>query len=121
MPIRWILLGLGLAFVALGWWRVLQRRGRATGTVTIAPQHRSRGRASRTEIAFTVAGRSSTFHPSVVTSFDVGRLDVGVEVPVAYDESDPSSADIAAPWRMYWRQVMKTLVYAVCAYDLFPG
>ena len=94
--------------------------GRTTGTVTIAPQYRSRGRASSPEIAFTVAGRWYTFHPSVVTSFDVWKLGVGVQVPVAYDESDPSSADIAAPWRMYWRPVLKTLVYAVCAYYLFP-
>ena len=44
MPLRGIVLGLGLAFVALGWWRVLRRLGRE------------------------VDGKAYRFNPSVVTS-----------------------------------------------------
>jgi len=121
MPIRGIVLGLGLAFVALGWWRVLQRRGRATGTVTSRPPRHSRIKTASTEITFTVAGKSYTFHPSVVTSFDVGKLAVGAQVPVAYDEHDPSSADLGEPWRMYAMPVIVTVLYAVFAYYAYLG
>jgi hypothetical protein len=78
MPIRGIVLGLGLAFVALGWWRVLQRRGRATGTVTARPPRASRVRTA--EVTFQVGRQSYTFHPSVITSFDTGRLEVGAKL-----------------------------------------
>jgi hypothetical protein len=84
MPLRGIIAGLGLAFVALGWWRVLQRRAWATGTVTrrLRREHDHTG-TEPIEITFEVEGREFRFHPSVVTNFDVGKLAVGVKVAVA--------------------------------------
>jgi hypothetical protein len=108
-------------FVALSWWRVFQRRGRATGTVTRRPRRDSDSTTSSTEVTFTVGGRSYSFHPSVVTNFDRGKLGVGAPVPVAYDESDPSSADIAEPWRMYAGPVVVTVLFAAFAYFAFLG
>ena len=117
MPIRGIVLGLGLAFLALGWWRVLQRRGRATGTMTARPPRASRIGTASTEITFQVGGRSHTFQPSVITNFDVGRLEIGAKVEVAYDPDDPESADFAEPWRLYSGPVIATLLYtAVLCY-----
>ncbi len=121
MPLRGIVLGLGLMFVALCWWRVLQRRGRATGTVTRRPLRHSDSAVSSTEITFTVGGQSYTFHPSVVTNFDVGKLAVGARVPVVYDPSDPSSADLAEAWRMYAGPVIATVLYAAFAGFAFLG
>ena len=68
-----------------------------------------------------MGGKAYTFHPSVVTSFDVRTLEMGAKIPVAYDESDPTSADIAEPWRMYAGPVVVTLLYAVFAYYAFLG
>lgn len=119
MPIRGIVLGLGLAFVALGWWRVLQRRGRATGTVTARPPRASRVRTASTEVTFQVGRQSYTFHPSVITSFDTGRLEVGAKVSVAYDPDDPTSADFAEPWRLYSGPVIATLLYGAVLYYAF--
>jgi hypothetical protein len=121
MPIRGILLGLGLAFVALGWWRVLQRRGRATGTVTARPRSRSRLEAGSTEVTFEVDGTVYTFRPSIVTSADAGKLDVGTKVPVAYDPSDPASADLAESWRMYGMPAIVTALYLALAWYVFFG
>jgi len=120
MPLRGIIAGLGLAFVALGWWRVLQRRARVTGTVTRRPrrEHDHTGTES-TEITFEVEGREFRFHPSVVTNFDVGKLAVGVKVAVAYDPNDPTSADLAEPWRQYSGPVLVTLIYLAALYYLF--
>lgn len=58
MPIRGIVLGLRVVFVALGWWRLLQRRGRATGTVTARPPRASRIETASTEVTLQV-GRQS--------------------------------------------------------------
>jgi Protein of unknown function (DUF3592) len=121
MPIRGIVLGLGLAFVALGWWRVLQRRGRATGTVTARPPRASRIRTASTGVTFQVGRTSYTFHPSVITNFDVGKLEVGAKVPVAYDPDDPQSADLAEPWRLYAGPVIATLLYAAVLYLRVPS
>ena len=121
MPIRGIVLGLGLLFVVLAWWRVLQRRGRATGTVTKRPPRHSRTSTESTEITFTVGGKPYTFRPTVVTNFDAGKLAVGAQVAVAYDPSDPSSADIAETWRMYSGPVIATVLYLAFAYYAFLG
>ena len=122
MPIRGIVLGLGLMFVVLAWWRVLQRRGRATGTVTRRPAPESRSKTSESsEITFTVGGQSYTFRPTVVTSLDAGKLEVGARVPVAYDPGEPASADIAEPWRMYSGPVIATVLYLAFAYYAFLG
>jgi hypothetical protein len=121
MPLRGIVLGLGLMFVAVLWWRVRQRRGRATGTVTRRPRRHAESGTSSTDITLEVGGRTYTFHPSVVTSFDVGKLDVGARVPVAYDESDPSSADLGEPWRMYAGPVIVTVLYGAFVYLAFFG
>jgi hypothetical protein len=51
----------------------------------------------------------------------VGKLAVGAQVRVAYDESDPSSADLAEPWRMYSGPVIATALYAAFAYFAFFG
>src|SRR5262245_40926908 len=114
MPLRGIVLG--LAFVALGWWRILQRRGRATGTVTARPPRRTRIGTAATEITFQVKGKSFTFQPSVITNLDVGRLEIGATVPVAYGPADPTSADLAEPWRLYTPPVLVTALYAVLLY-----
>lgn len=122
MPIRGIVLGLGLMFVVLAWWRVLQRRARATGTVTRRPLPHERSQTSAsTEITFSIRGQSYTFRPTVVTNFDAGRLEVGAKVAVAYDPSDPSSADIAETWRMYSGPVIATVLYLAFAYYAFLG
>jgi hypothetical protein len=113
MPLRGIVLGLGLAFVALGWWRVLQRRGRATGTVTARPPRPGRIGTASTEITFHVEGTAYTFQPSLLTSLDGSRLALGATVPVAYDPADPRSADLADPWRRYAGPVIATALYAV--------
>lgn len=119
MRVRGIVLGLGLAFVALAWWRVLQRRGRATGTVTARPPRSSRIQTASTAVTFQVDGRSYTFHPSVITSLDVGKLELGATVPVAYDPDDPDSADLAEPWRMYAGPAIATALYATVLYFAF--
>ena len=119
MPVRGIVLGLGLAFVALLWWRVLQRRGRATGTVTGRAPRAHHVETASTAITFEVGGRAYTFQPSVITSFDVGRLELGAKVPVAYDPDDPDSADLAEPWRLYAGPAIATLLYAVVLYYAF--
>jgi len=36
---------------------------------------------------------------------------VGVKVAVAYDPNDPTSADLAEPWRQYSGPVLVTLIY----------
>jgi hypothetical protein len=94
MPICGIVVGLGLTVVVFGWWRVLQRRGRATGTVTARPPRRSRIATASTEVTFEVDGKPVTFTPSVITSLDAGELALGPKVPVAYDPADPTSADV---------------------------
>jgi hypothetical protein len=119
MPIRGIVLGLGLAFVALLWWRALQRRGRATGTVTAGAPRAHHIKTASTAVTFDVAGRSYTFQPSVITNFDVGRLELGATVAVAYDPDDPTSADLAEPWRMYSGPVVATALYAAFLYFAF--
>lgn len=119
MPIRGIVLGLGLMFVVLGWWRVLQRRGRATGTVTARPPHASRIKMSSTAITFAVGRTSNTFNPSVITSLDAGRLEVRAKGTAAYDPNDPKNADIAEPWRMDAGPVIAAALYAVFAYYAF--
>ena len=119
MPLRGIVLGLGLAFVALLWWRVLQRKGRTTGTVTRRPpRDRRHESVSTTEITFEVEGREFRFNPSVVTNFDVGKLEIGTKVAVAFDPADPASADLAAPWRLYFGSVVATLLYLGALYYL---
>jgi hypothetical protein len=118
MSLRGIVLGLGLAFVALLWWRVLRRRSRATGTVTRRPP-REHEPGMSTEVTFEVDGREFRFSPSVVTNFDVGKLTVGSKVAVAYDPNDPASADLAEPWRLYSGPVIATLLYLVALYYLF--
>jgi hypothetical protein len=120
MPLRGIVAGLGLAFVALGWWRVLQQRARATGTVTRRPrrEHDHTGTQS-TEVTFEIEGREFRFSPSVVTNFDAGTLAIGAKVAVAYDPNDPTSADLAEPWRQYSGPVLVTLTYVAALYYLF--
>lgn len=119
MPVRGIVLGLGLMFVALGWWRVVQRRGRATGTVTARPPRASQIDTAATEVTFTVDGKSYTFSPSVITNFDVGKLAKGARVTVAYDPNDPTSADLAESWRLYAGPVIVTVLYLAFAYYAF--
>jgi hypothetical protein len=119
MPLRGIIAGLGLAFVTLGWWHVLQRRARAAGTVTARPPRREHVGMASTEITFQVDGRPITFQPSAITSFDVGKLELGAKVAVAYDPNDPTSADLAAPWRRYSGPVLVTLIYLAALYYLF--
>jgi hypothetical protein len=121
MSIRGIVLGLGLAFVALGWWRVFQRRGRATGTVTARPRPGSRLKSGATEVTFEVGGKAYTFRPSVGTSLDAGSLEMGARVTVAYDPGDPASADLAEPWRMYSMPVIVTALYLAVAWYAFFG
>jgi hypothetical protein len=116
-----MLLGFGLMFVALAWWHAFQRQGRATGTVTRRPPRHSRTGASSTDITFTVGGQPYTVHPSVITNFDAGKLEMGAQVPVTYDESDPSSADIAEPWRMDAGSVIATVLYVAFVYVAFFG
>ena len=118
MPLRGIVLGLGLAFVGLLWWRVVQRRGRATGTVTRRPP-REHEPGMAAEVTFAVDGREFRFSPSVVTNFDVGKLTVGTKVAVAYDPSDPGSADLAEPWRLYSGPAIAALLYLATLYYLF--
>jgi len=112
MPARGIVLGLGCAFVALVWWRVLQRRGRATGTGTARPPRSSRSQTASTEVTFRVV-------PSVITSLDVGKLEIGAKVPVADDPDDPDSADLAEPWCLYAGPTIATLLYAVALFYAF--
>ena len=119
MPLRGVVAGLGLAFVTLGWWRVLQRRCRATGTVTRRPPRRDHIDTASTEITFEVEGRLIRFTPSVITNFDVGRLELGAKVRVAYDPADPANADLADPWRRYSGPVLVTLLYLAALYYLF--
>jgi hypothetical protein len=59
------------------------------------------------------------FHPSVITSLDVGKLAVGATVPIAYDPNDPKSADLAESWRLYAGPVIATLLYAAVLYYAF--
>ncbi len=118
MPLRGIVLG--LAFAALLGWRVRQGQGRATGTVTRRPRREPhRESVSTTEITFAVEGREFHFNPSVVTNFDVGRLEIGARVAVAYDPNDPAGADLAEPWRLYSGPVIATLLYLAAGYYLF--
>ena len=119
MPVRGIVLGLGLAFVALCWWRVLQRRGRATGTVTARSPRSSRIGTASTDITFQADGRSYAFHPSLITTLDVGKLEVGAKVAVAYDPDDPANADLAEPWRLYAGPAIATALCAAVLYFAF--
>jgi hypothetical protein len=112
---------LALLYVALGWWRVLRRRGRATGTVTARPRAGSRLKSGATEVTFEVGGTAHTFRPSIVTSGDAGKLDVGAKVPVAYDPSDPASADLAEPWRLYGMPVIVSVLYLALAWYVLFG
>ena len=54
-----------------------------------------------------------------ITSFDLGRLEVGAKVAIAYDPDDPQSADLAEPWRLYSGPVVATLLYAAVVYYAF--
>jgi hypothetical protein len=87
--------------------------------VTARPPRAARIGPASTEITFQVEGKSFSFHPSVITSLDVGRLAIGAKVPVAYDPDDSTSADLAEPWRMYAPPVVATALYAVLLYIAF--
>jgi hypothetical protein len=87
--------------------------------VTARPPRSSRIRTASTEITFQVGGRSYAFPPSLITSLDVGKLEVGAKVPVTYDRDDPENADLAEPWRRYAGPAIVTALYAAVLYFAF--
>ena len=66
-------------------------------------------RSGRAHLLTRLAGGGST-------SFDLGRLEVGAKVAVAYDPDDPQSADLTESWRLYSGPVVATLLYAAVVY-----
>jgi hypothetical protein len=117
IPIKEIVLIVGLMLVIYTWLQTFQRKGRATGTITKIAYTFGRvsgGRRSRQpEIAFKVDGQEYTFFPSIVTFLDRQEKKVGSQVPVAYNPANPKDAEIAVPWRLYASPVILTALYGV--------
>jgi hypothetical protein len=123
MPLREIILIVGLMLVVYTWVRVFQRNGRATGTITKIAytfgRLRTGRRSHQPEITFKVGSQDYTFFPSVVTFLDRQEKKVGTQVPVAYNPTNPQDAEIAIPWRMYASPVILTVIYGVILYISF--
>jgi hypothetical protein len=113
-----------LLVTIFAWIQVWQRRGRTIGTVfKIAYDHgrvRTVGKKSwHLHVRFYVADQEFTFVPSVTTIFDTQQKNVGMQVPVAYNLTNPRDADLATPFHRYGGPIGLTLFTAFMLYIRF--
>ena len=116
MPIMWeqLLIGFGALIVITAWLQTFGRRGRAIGT--ISKIERDADDVEVPVISFQVGGHTYEFRPSLTLVVERKKKAIGRKLPVVYNPSDPSDADVGTPIRRYLPAAIVTVSYAVFMY-----
>jgi hypothetical protein len=106
---------LGALLIAYAWLEVLDRRGRAVGTIIgITTRYGVEGdEITVPEVAFTVDDVPYSFLPTMSVAPEAKKRGIGVTVPVAYNPDNPDDADVVSPLGLYLPTGVATLFYAL--------